>query len=177
MLVQRQLFVDDYNFFNPETRDQESDGPVEFFLDDNTVFYLISNTDDMSVDISLGAMPRFGPSFYPNRDVSSNEFWSRRIGKKISAVDVLQSVYEPADVLSAFGLEIFLDRADSFLVEQGISEYQLRVAEAYAGPPCRRVRLCGRRSLTMNLINQINRFLAKSIGIAQCGTGNRLGSV
>lgn len=147
--MQRQLFVEDYNFYKPATRDQESDGPVEFLLDDSTVFHLTCNTDDMAVDVYKGPMPRFGPSYSANRDVSSNEFWSRRIGKRITAVDVLQSVYEPEDAPSGFGLEIFFDGAGPILVEHAIdSEHwdQIILSEAYAGPPCRRVRLCGERS-------------------------------
>ena len=147
--VHRQLFVEDYNYFNPATRDQESDGPVEFLLDDNTVFHLRNNMDEMAIDVYEGPMPQFGSSFHPNRDISSNEFWSRRIGKRISAVDVLQSVYEPEDTLSGFGLEIFLDGADSFLAENAIDsdhDNQLILSEVYAGPPYRRVRLCGERS-------------------------------
>ena len=144
--VRRQLFVNDYDSYEPAIREQESDGPAEFVIDDETVFHLTSNTEEMAVDIVEGSMPRLGPSFCPIRDVSFNKFWSARIGKRITAVDVLQSAYKPASVQSGFGLEIFLDETDSFVVED-LSDRehvdQIRLSGPYAGPPCRRVPLCG----------------------------------
>ena len=143
--VRRQLFVDDYNFYDPQIRDQEADGPTEITTDDGLVFSVVGNTEEMAIEVVEGPMTEVGPSF-ANQEVSSNQFWSSRIDKTIVAVDVLQSIHEAPNVQAAFGIEVFLNRADSFVIEYLSDEEhvdQTRVTGPYSGPPCRRIRIEG----------------------------------
>jgi len=141
--VKRQLFANDYAFYDPEIRDQESDGPTEFRTADGVVFHVVSNTEQMAIEVMLGPAPRFGECFV-SRDVTPNVFWSSRTNKSIAGVDALQSLYSPDESQFAFGLEVFFTDAESFVIEYLSDEEhqdQLRITGPYAGPPCRRVPL------------------------------------
>lgn len=143
--VRRRLFRDDYNFYDPQIRDQEADGPTEVRTVDGLVFSIVGNTEEMAIEVVQGPMPEVGPS-YDYHEVSSNEFWSTRVDKTIVAVDVLQSIHEGSGGKSAFGIEVFLDQADSFVIEYLSDEEhvdQTRVTGPYAGPLCRRIRIAG----------------------------------
>ncbi len=143
--VRRYLFRDDYNFYDPQNRDQEADGPTEVHTDDGLVFSIVGNSEEMAIEISQGPVPEIGSS-YDRHEVSSNEFWSPRTHKTIVAIDVLQSIHESPEAKSAFGIEVFLNEADSFVIEYLSDEEHLdqtRVTGPYAGPFCRRFRIVG----------------------------------
>ena len=141
--VRRWLFNDDYNFYDSQIRDQEADGPTELTTEDGLVFSVIGNTEEMAIELVEGPMTGIGPS-YASQEVSSNEFWLSRIAQPIVAVDVLQSVHKDVTAQSAFGIEMFLDQADSFVIEYLSDEEhidQTRITGPYAGPSCRRLRI------------------------------------
>jgi len=60
--VRRWLFVDDYNFYPPETRDQAADGPTEITTEDGLVFSVAGNTEAMTVEVTEGLITEVGPS-------------------------------------------------------------------------------------------------------------------
>jgi len=139
--VQRHMFVSDYTFYDPEIRDQESDGPTEFRTVDGMVFHVVSNTKQMAIEFLSGSCPRYGES-YVGRDCTSNAFWSTRTNKSIEHIDVLQSLYSPEESQFAFGSEFFFQDAESFVIEYLSDEEhqdQIRITGPYAGPPCRRI--------------------------------------
>lgn len=139
--VQRYVFISDYEFYDPEIRDQESDGPTEFRTVDGMVFHVVSNTKQMAIEFISGPCPRYGESFV-GRDVTSNAFWLTRTNKNIVHIDALQSLYSPEGSLFAFGSEFFFQDAESFAIEYLSDEEhqdQVRITGPYAGPPCRRV--------------------------------------
>ncbi|MCL4852247.1 MAG: hypothetical protein KJZ78_12810, partial [Bryobacteraceae bacterium] len=143
--VRRYLFRDDYNFYDPQNRDQEADGPTEVRTDDGLVFTIVGNTEEMAIEMIQGPVQGIGSS-YDCHEVSSNEFWSPRVHKTIVAIDVLQSIHEASEAKSAFGIEVFLDHAESFVIEYLSDEEhvdQTRVTGPYAGPLCRRIRIAG----------------------------------
>src|SRR5665213_2055872 len=95
--VQRYVFVADYAFYDPETRDQESDGPTEFRTVDGMIFHVVSNTEQMAVEFISGPCPRYGES-YVVRDITANAFWPTRTNKSIEHIDALQSLFSPEDL-------------------------------------------------------------------------------
>jgi hypothetical protein len=85
-------------------------------------------------------MPIWGES-YSLAEVGFNDFWSRRTAKQIIRLDILRSLYDPRN---EFGVEVFIDGAESFVVEyadESGSFDQLRVTGPYTGPQCDRVRV------------------------------------
>ena len=114
--VQRYIFVSDYEFYDPEIRDQESDGPTEFRTEDGMVFHVVSNTKQLAIEFIPGPCPRYGES-YVGLDVTSNAFWSIRTNKSIEHIDALQSLYSPEGSPYAFGSEFFFHGVESFVVE------------------------------------------------------------
>jgi len=61
--VKRYVFVADYAFYDPEIRDQESDGPTESCTMDGMVFHIVSNTKQMAIEFISGPCPRQGESY------------------------------------------------------------------------------------------------------------------
>lgn len=85
--VRRQLFVDDKFLQNYE---QEADGPVELTLSDGLILHFVDESALMSVGVASGKMPKYGES-YEQLDVSKNVYWSERIDKIITGIDVFAS--------------------------------------------------------------------------------------
>jgi hypothetical protein len=74
-------------------------------------------------------------------EVGSNPFWFRRKERPIRHIDILISQYDRSN---EFGIEIFLEGVDSFVIEyanEAPSFDQLRITGLYEGPQCERVRV------------------------------------
>lgn len=141
--VKRHVFMPEHEVSDAATRDESSDGPTEFTTIDGFVFHVLGNTEEMSVEVFPGPCPKFGETFV-ERDVSSNGFWLRRLGKQICSLDALQSLYGAANSASAFALEMAFLGAEPVVIEYLSDDEhidQIRLTGSYSGPPCKRVNL------------------------------------
>lgn len=141
--VKRFVFMPEYECFDSTTRDESSDGPIEFTTGSGFIFHVLGNTEDMSVELRLGPCPRLGETFV-ERDVSANAFWSHRLGKKIRDLDALQSLYGSEDSAAAFALELTFSEAEPMVIEYlSDNEHldQIRITNVYNGPRCKRINL------------------------------------
>lgn len=137
--VRRNLYLPDIQRLDAVVADEDSDGSIEISTERGFVLTISSDTENMSVEVTAGAMPVKGPSFVLT-DVSSNKFWTDRIGKTIKSIDLLKSAYGFQDG-PAFGVEISLLDEQGFVVEYiSDDEYldQIRVTGPYIGHICLR---------------------------------------
>jgi len=133
--VKRQLFKDDRDLGGFE---ENADGPVEFIVDDNSVFHLIAETEVFSVGVVSGQMPLYGSS-YKQVDVSNDSFWKVRIGQTINQLTIYKASDWSEDYPSEFGVEIMFENGKKALIEYVGNEENLdmvRVVEGYEGLPC-----------------------------------------
>lgn len=85
--VRRQIFTDDMFL---EDYEQQADGPVEFTLSDNVILHFVAEDMLMSIGVVSGPMPRYGES-YKLMELSNSSYWSDRVGKKVTKIDVFSS--------------------------------------------------------------------------------------
>ncbi len=111
--VRRQLFKNDMDLADYE---QNADGPVQFIVNDNSTLHFVADTEQFSIGVVSGEMPRYGDS-YELTDVSDNVFWGERIGEKIIQLTLLRSSDWSEDYPSEFGLEILFKNGKSVLIE------------------------------------------------------------
>ena len=133
--VKRQLFKGDMDLPDYE---QNADGPIEFTTSDNLAIHFVADTEDYSVGIATGEMPLYGDS-YELVDVSSNYFWSERVGQKITQVTLLKSTDCSNDYPCEFGIEISFANGKKVLIEYKDEEDNpdmIKVAESYTGRSC-----------------------------------------
>jgi len=101
--VERQLFRPDFDYYGEDSRDEESDGPIQFTTDRGWVFYVAGNTECMSVGVFAGPMPILGSTYFP-REIGRNQFWTPRLDKPVISVHALVSNLQHAHA-APFGLE------------------------------------------------------------------------
>ena len=133
--VKRQLFRGDMDFPDYE---QNADGPIEFTISDGLAIHFVANTEAYSVGIASGEMPPYGNS-YDLMDVSSNSFWSERVGQKITQVTILKSTDCSDDYPCEFGIAISFANGKKVLIEYMDEEEHpdmIKVAGKYTGRPC-----------------------------------------
>lgn len=111
--VERWLFAGDRGLQDFE---QEADGPTSFFFDGDRVLHMQPSTELLSLLVSSSAGPEYGDS-YVRTDVSENRFWSRRVGARVSRLEILQSAFSNAEYPAEFGLEFHFDNGTGATVE------------------------------------------------------------
>jgi hypothetical protein len=131
--VSRQLLKSDMNLDDFE---QMADGPTEIQLDDGTFFSLYALSEIGSIGIQGGKMKQYGDS-YTFVDVTNNDFWRARVGKKIKSIEILQSKYASPDNPSEFGIKLGLESSTEvnfeYLDEEDYPD-TIRVVAKYIGP-------------------------------------------
>ena len=123
----------------PETRNQTGRPSSAPWTVRSFIFWETQNNSRLKYSRARRLV--MGESF-ANKDITLNTFWSSRINKSIISIDALQSTYSVEGSGSAFGVEVFLDGAESFVIEYLSDEAhqdQVRITGSYEGPPCRRI--------------------------------------
>lgn len=119
--VQRQLRTP-YRDVAAVSADEEADGPTEITFHGGDSVYFVPHTETMSVLMAVGEMPRWGPS-YALRDVTTNKFWSARVGRSICRI----LIWRPAEAVASledveqdrceFAIEFELESGSKFAIE------------------------------------------------------------
>jgi hypothetical protein len=141
--VRRQVLTSDYQELPLETRDEESDGPIELQFENGTVIHISPDTEQMSVNVLPGEMPQWG-EHYELIDPSLNAFWGNILGKKIARINALISDHASSTYPSEFAIEVIMEDGTQFSTEYISDEEHtdaLRVTER-CKEPYRRNPLC-----------------------------------
>lgn len=144
--VRRYLLRSDFDELPERSRHQESDGPVELTLDDGTRIHFVPDAEQMSVKVAEGRMPAWG-EHYILVEPTANDFWSPIVGRPISEVTALVSVYATPDNRSEFGVELKIEGSRSVLIEYLSDEEHPDLLRVTSGSPSlkhRRVSLARR---------------------------------
>lgn len=131
--VRRQILLGDMDLYEYQ---QMADGPIEFELISGAKLHFISETEEFSIGVVSGSMPRYGDSYKPI-DLTSNDFWKARIDHEIKTINICISPREAAAPIEEFGLSIVFSNGMIALIEY-VDEDDSRDTIRVSGGRCNR---------------------------------------
>jgi len=118
--VRRQFRAEEHASLPGDVADQQADGATELAFDHDAIVHLTPHTEMMSVLVGAGEIPINATLLL--RDVSRNEFWCGRVGKKVSDILIWKMSFEqrgsqPKLGCSEFGIEFRLEGGEGFFIK------------------------------------------------------------